>query len=134
LKIKGGENKMIRRVDSINLFSENPTELYKFYKDTVGVEFTLEAEIGEGEDMYGYEPKEGSGFYIVHHKSVKGKNQEPERYMLNFEVDDIEKEVSRLDEAKVKKIQDIYHVEDYGFIATFQDPDGNYFQLVKVRP
>ena len=53
--------------------------------------------------------------------------------MINLEVDDIEKEVERLKKAKVKLIQDIYHIEDYGKIATFEDIDGNYFQLVQVR-
>jgi predicted enzyme related to lactoylglutathione lyase len=53
--------------------------------------------------------------------------------MFNLEVDDIEKEVKRLKKAKVKVIADTYHVPDYGLIATFQDPDGNYFQFVQVR-
>ena len=26
-----------------------------------------------------------------------------------------------------------YHEEGYGYIATFADPDGNYFQLVQIR-
>ena len=53
--------------------------------------------------------------------------------MFNLEVDDIEKEVERLKKAMVKLIQDIYHIEDYGKIATFEDVDGNYFQLVQTR-
>ena len=35
---------------------------------------------------------------------------------------------------KGKLVADIYHVEDYGKIATFEDIDGNYFQLAQVRP
>ena len=57
----------------------------------------------------------------------------PGRYILNFEVDNIEEEVKRVKNAKAKLVKDIYHVEDYGYIATFEDPDGNYFQLVKTR-
>ena len=53
--------------------------------------------------------------------------------MFNLEVDDIEKEVKRLKHARAKLVQDIYHIEDYGKIATFEDVDGNYFQLVQVR-
>jgi len=30
-------------------------------------------------------------------------------------------------------VADIYHIQDYGYIATFEDPDGNYFQLVKTK-
>jgi len=30
-------------------------------------------------------------------------------------------------------VQDTYHIEGYGYISTFEDVDGNYFQLVQVR-
>jgi len=63
----------------------------------------------------------------------KGKNKNPERIIFNIEVDDIEKEAKRLKEAKVMLVQDTYHIEGYGYIATFEDIDGNYFQLVQVR-
>lgn len=53
--------------------------------------------------------------------------------IFNLEVDDIEEEVKRLDGAGVKKVADIYHMQNYGYIATFEDIDGNYFQLVQVR-
>lgn len=124
---------MIKGLDSVVLFSENPKELYEFYKEKVGLNFSVEAEIGEGEDLYGYEPKGSTGFYIVHHSEVHGKTKEPMRAMVNFEVDDLEAETKNLKEKGVKVITEPYHMEDYGFIATFEDPDGNYFQLVKVR-
>ncbi len=125
---------MVKGLDSVTIFSEDPDELYKFYKETVGIEFTIEAELGEGEALYGFEPKGGAGFYIVHHSDVKGKSQDPKRTIINFEVEgEIEKEFERLKGKKVKVIQEPYHVENYGYITTFEDPDGNYFQLVKVR-
>lgn len=124
---------MIKRVDSVVLFSEDPKKLYEFYKDTVGVNFSVEAEIGEGENLYGYESKDSSGFYIVHHSEVSGKTKEPKRVMVNFEVDDIEADTRKLKQAGVKVITEPYHMENYGYIATFEDPDGNYFQLTKVR-
>ncbi|KKQ51854.1 MAG: hypothetical protein UT19_C0005G0037 [Candidatus Woesebacteria bacterium GW2011_GWB1_39_10b] len=46
---------------------------------------------------------------------------------------EVDKEVKKLAGKKVKKIQDKYHLEGYGYIATYEDPDGNYFQLVQVR-
>ena len=42
---------------------------------------------------------------------------------------EVDKEVKKLAGKKVKKIQDKYHLEGYGYIATY----GNYFQLVQVR-
>lgn len=124
---------MIKGVESVTLFSENPAKLYNFYKDTVGIKFTIEAELGEGDNLFGFESKKGSGFYIINHSDLKGKAKEPKRMVINFEVDDIKKEFNKLKKAGVKVIAQIYHMQDYGYICTFEDPDGNYFQLVKVR-
>lgn len=125
---------MIRKIESILLSSQNPKKLALFYKDSVGLKMTLEAEMGdENEELFGFEMKKGTSFYIMHHSKVKGKSAQPERYLINFEVDAIEKEVKRLVKTGVKLVKDVYHVEGYGKIATFEDPDGNYFQLVQVR-
>ncbi|MBI2314623.1 VOC family protein [Candidatus Daviesbacteria bacterium] len=127
---------MVKRIESIILFSEDAKNLAEFYKDKVGLEMTMEAEIGEkGEGLYGFEfGEEKTALYIMNHSKVKGKNSQPERIIFNLEVDDIEKEIKKLDEAGVRKIADIYHMQEYGLIATFEDIDGNYFQLVQIRP
>lgn len=125
---------MIKRIESVTIFSEKAKRLAGFYRDKVGLKVTTEAEIGdEGENLFGFEGMGGSGFYIVDHSKVKGENKQPERVIINWEVDDIEEDVKKLDRAGVKKIQDIYHMQDYGYIATFEDPDGNYFQLVQIK-
>lgn len=125
---------MIKNIESILLSSANPRKLAEFYRDVVGLKLTMEMEIGEkGEEGFSFEMKGGTNLYIMHHSKVKGKNKDKPRIMFNFEVDNLEKEVKRMDKAKVKKVQDIYHVQDYGYIATFEDVDGNYFQLVKTR-
>jgi len=125
---------MIKGIESITLFSENAKDLADFYKDKVGLKMTLEAEVGEeGGNLFGFEFEGGPGLYIMDHSEVKGKQKEPERIIFNLEVDDIEENVKRLDEAGVKKIKDTYHMQNYGFIATFEDADGNYFQLVQIR-
>lgn len=126
---------MMRGIESVLLFSENAAKLTKFYNEKVGLKITFEAVMGEKDDegeMYEFKMKTGSPLYIVDHSKVKGKNKTPERMMFNLDVDNIEKEVKKLVKTGVKKIQDIYHVESYGYIATFEDIDGNYFQLVQV--
>jgi len=126
-------NFMIKGIEGILLGSENAKKLAQFYKEKVGLTLTGEYEMGEeNSNLYTFEMKGSPGFYIIDHSSVSGKNKMPGRYILNFEVNDIEKEVRRLKKAKVKLVRDTYHVEDYGYIATFADPDGNYFQLVKT--
>jgi len=116
------------------LFSENAKKLAKFYREVVGLKQTMEAEMGEGDENYfGFKIGKGPELGIMDHSKVKGKNKNPERIIFNLEVDNIKKEAKRLTTAKAKKVQDIYHVEGYGYIATFADVDGNYFQLVQVK-
>lgn len=125
---------MIRTIESILLFSEKAKKLAKFYREVVGLKQSYEAEFGENnEELFGFKIGKGPELVVMDHSKVKGKNKNPERIIFNLEVDDIKKEAGRLTRAKVKKMQDIYHVEGYGYIATFADVDGNYFQLVQVR-
>ncbi|MDP2720415.1 MAG: VOC family protein [bacterium] len=125
---------MIRGLESVTLFSESAKDLAAFYREKVGLKTGIEAEMGEaGEEMYELVLGDGPNLYVVDHSVVKGKNKEPERIIFNLEVDNIEDEVKRLDEAGIKKIADTYHVEGYGYIATFEDLDGNYFQLAQVK-
>ena len=125
---------MIKAIDCVTIYSEDAKKLADFYREKVGMKVSMEAEMGEeGEELYGFEVGKGTTFYVVDHSKVKGLNKTPERVIINFEVDDIKKDVKKLDGAKVKKIQDIYHIENYGWVSTFEDPDGNYFQLVQVR-
>ena len=125
---------MIRGIESILVGSRNAQKLADFYEKTVGLKLTNEFEMGEdNEKGFEFAIKGSTGFYIMDHSEVKGKNKNPAQIIINFEVDDIEKEVARLKKAKVKVQQDIYHIEGYGLIATFVDPDGNFFQFIQVR-
>ena len=125
---------MIRGVDTILLSSQDAAKLAKFYKEKVGLKPSGEYEMGEkGEGAYIYEWKGKSALCIMDHSKVKGKSKNPERYLINFEVDDIKKEVVKLKRNKVRVVQDTYHMEGYGWVATFEDSDGNYFQLVQVK-
>ena len=125
---------MIKGLEAVLIGSPNAAKLAEFYREVVGLKQGEVMEIGDDKEE-GYEFKLGNcALYIIDHSKVKGKNSLPDRIMFNLEVDDIEKEVKRLKKAGARLVQDIYHVEDYGHIATFADTDGNYFQLVKTRP
>ena len=130
--MRGGEN-MIRGLESVLIGSQSAKKLAKFYREVVGLKQGEVMEIGdEGEEGYEFKLK-NTGLYIMDHSKVKGKSKQSERVMFNLEVSDIEKEVARMKKAKAKVVQDIYHMQGYGYIATFEDPDGNYFQFVQVR-
>lgn len=126
---------MINRIEGILIGSANAEKLADFYKNKVGLKVKFEAEMGDNNDsVVVFDMGSGSDLIIVDHSKVEGQNKNPERMIINFEVDVIEEEVKKLEKNGVKKIQDIYHVEEYGLIATFEDIDGNYFQLVQIRP
>jgi predicted enzyme related to lactoylglutathione lyase len=124
---------MIRGIDSILVGGSNAEKLANFYHDVVGLKAMEEFEMGENNEKGFTFQLKNISLTIMDHSRVKGKNKGPERIIINFEVDDIEKESARLKRAKVKVKQDVYHLEGYGYIATFIDPDGNFFQLVQVR-
>lgn len=124
---------MIKGIESILIGSENATKLAKFYREIVGFAQTGEFEMGENNEMCYMFENGGVSLAIMDHSEVKGKNKNPERLIINFEVADIEKEVDRLKMAKVTQKQEIYHIEGYGYVSTFIDVDGNFFQLVQVR-
>lgn len=125
---------MIDRIDGILLSSKDPKKLADFYNSTVGLEIEDEFEMEDGSVGFSLTFKDGPNLFISSHSEINGNNPEPARFIINFEVGDIEKEVARIDEKGAKKIKDTYHIEGYGFVATYEDPDGNYFQLVQVRP
>jgi len=124
---------MIRGLEGLNLFTENAKRLSTFYRDKVGLAVTFEGEMGEDDEIYELALGKGPNLYIIDHSKVHGKNKNPEMIIFNIEVDDIKREVARLRRAKVRQIQPTYHVEGYGWLCTFADVDGNYFQLVQVR-
>lgn len=124
---------MYSGVEGVLIGSEDATKLAHFYRDKVGLNLKDEFEMGDGINGFFFEIG-GFPLTIIDHSEVKGKAKEPQRVMFNLEVKgEIEEAVKKLDEAGVKKVADTYHVEDYGYIATFEDLDGNYFQLVKTK-
>ena len=124
---------MVKGIEGILLSSENAKALAEFYQDKVGIKIKEEYEMGEGESTFEMEVGEGNSLYINSHSEVKGKNSQPQRFILNFEVADIDKAITEVTGKDVKVIAEKYHIEGYGFVATFEDLDGNYFQLVQVR-
>lgn len=111
--------------DSVLLFSENPKELNEFYRKV----FETKPQ-WEQSGYYGY--KVGNVYFMIGpHDKVKGKSHMPERILLNFRIADVEKEFERIKALGATVIAKPYHPgeEPKGMIATFADPDGNYFQI-----
>jgi predicted enzyme related to lactoylglutathione lyase len=74
----------------------------------------------------------GDGFISIGaHSAVHGPNKEPGRFILNIESDDVRADYERLVAAGAKVVREPYSLDEFPsfWIATLEDPDGNYFQL-----
>jgi predicted enzyme related to lactoylglutathione lyase len=111
--------------NSVLIGSENPDRLVEYYTRLFG-----EPGFSEG----GYSGwKIGDGFITVGpHSEVKGSNGEPGRIILNIESTDVPGDAQRWKDAGAIVVREPYEFEgaEGSWIATYADPDGNYFQLV----
>jgi predicted enzyme related to lactoylglutathione lyase len=75
----------------------------------------------------------GSGWITVGpHDGVKGRNPEPGRLIVNIETADVRRDFELLCEAGATVVREPYEPQEGSgmLIATFCDPDDNYFQLM----
>ena len=78
----------------------------------------------------------GSGAVTVApHDQVKGQNREPGRIIWNIETPDVKGEFKKLQAAGATVVKEPYDPAEGSeasgmWIATFSDPDNNYFQLM----
>lgn len=115
--------------NSALIFSENPKALVEFYKKVFQTDPSW-----SGGDFSGFQV--GSGHIVIGpHDKVKGKSGNPERMMLNFEAADLKAEFERVKGLGATVVQEPYHPgeddkDPNSLVATFADPDGNYFQIM----
>ena len=110
--------------NSVLIGSEDPEQLVAYYTKLFG-----EPMFSQG----GYTGWSiGSGLITVGpHSEVKGRSKEPGRMLLNVESADVKGDFERFKAAGAIVVAEPYsYEEEPGFIATFEDPDGNYFQLM----
>jgi predicted enzyme related to lactoylglutathione lyase len=112
-------------LNSVLIGSEDPQRLADYYTRLFG-------EPGWSEGGYtGW--LIGTGAVTVGpHDQVKGKNTEPGRVIWNIETADVKGEFDRLTTAGATVVREPYQPDEAteGLIATFSDPDDNYFQLM----
>lgn len=112
-------------LNSILIGSEDPARLADYYRHLFG-----EPEWSDG-GYTGWRVGQG-GVMVGPHDQVKGANQQPGRIIWNVESDDVRGDFERFKEAGADVVQEPYAPDEASeaLIATFSDPDGNYFQLV----
>jgi predicted enzyme related to lactoylglutathione lyase len=114
------------KLNGLMIGSENPKILGEFYTKVFG-------EPGMKEDDWNGFDIGGGTLMIGPHSEVKGKNDSPGRIIIAVESDDLEKEFNRIKELGAEVVAAPYQPDKDNspetWLATFADPDGNYFQL-----
>jgi predicted enzyme related to lactoylglutathione lyase len=117
---------------TVMIGSEDPKGLTEFYTKILG-------EPGWSDEGFtGWQA--GSAFLMIGaHSDVKGRSESPARIIVNFETPDVKAEFDRIQGLGATVKQQPYQpgpAPDGGefWLATFEDPDGNYFQLASPMP
>lgn len=112
------------KLNSIMIGTTQLEAMGSFYANVLG----KPADMVNIEDFYGW--RFGDVFVAVFtHSEMTGNAREPGRLMLNYETTEVKQEFARIRDLGARVISEPYAVGD-GWVATFADPDGNYFQLV----
>jgi predicted enzyme related to lactoylglutathione lyase len=77
---------------------------------------------------------DGAFLSIGFHSEVHGRSAEPARCIWFFETADVQGEFERIKTLGAEVIKEPYELEGAFWLATFADPDGNYFQLASPMP
>jgi predicted enzyme related to lactoylglutathione lyase len=112
---------------AVSRSTADPERMRSFYRDVVGLSDNF--------------PDFGNPFmagetlvYVSPHSEVHGQAMEPPRVLLNLPVADLAAEQNRLEGLGVTFSRTAGREPWGGIISTFQDPDGNFLQLMEYRP
>lgn len=115
-------------LNSVMIGSEDPKGLVEFYTKLFGEPTGAEGDytwwqIGTG------------GFTVAYHDQIHGKNVQPGRVLWNIETSDVRGDFDKLVTAGATVVREPYAPsggpeDSEMLVCTFEDPDGNYFQLV----
>lgn len=111
--------------NSILIGSADPARLVEYYTKVLG------APAYTDESYAGWQL--GSGWISIGaHSEVHGTNESPGRIIWNIESTDVQGDFDRMRDAGAIVVREPYGFEGFpdSMIATFADPDGNYFQLM----
>jgi predicted enzyme related to lactoylglutathione lyase len=112
-------------LNSIMIGTKQLKTLASFYEKVLGKPADM---VDDKNGFYGWQV--GSSYMaLLDHSEMQEKTKDPGRMMLNFETSQVKEEFERIKGLGAGVIREPYQL-DGGWIATFADPDGNYFQLM----
>jgi predicted enzyme related to lactoylglutathione lyase len=111
--------------NNVLIGSEDPARLAAYYTKLFG-------EPAWKDDTYSGWLLGTGAITVGPHSEVKGRNPQPGRLILNIESDDVQADFDRFKAAGATVVREPYTFEQApgSWIATFADPDDNYFQLM----
>lgn len=116
---------MIDHVAGVTIWTDDLERLLSFYRDTL--QLTVHRHHGHFVNFDFGNVRLNLGL----HDRVRGRAQDPYRIMVHLSVSDIHQEYRRLTDQWVPFIRVPEREEWGGWVATFQDPDGNILQLLQ---
>ena len=117
---------MITGVVGITFWTSDLERMFQFYNDVLQLPFH-----SRHEGFITFELGDVR-FNIGLHHLVQGLSEDPFRFMPHLGVDDIQAEAERLQTHGVEFIRQPEQESWGGWVATFQDPDGNILQLLQL--
>jgi predicted enzyme related to lactoylglutathione lyase len=112
-------------LNSFIISTKQPERLAAFYEKVLGMPAGM---VDREHGYWGWQV--GSAFFaVLDHSEMGGGSKDPGRMMCNFETSQVKQEFERIQALGAVVIQAPYELMG-GWIATFADPDGNYFQLM----
>lgn len=122
---------LVKKISTILIWSEDFRQLSKWYQDILG--FPVIEEIDHPQDT-GILLDTGKGspaLWIGKHSEVHGKNQDPNRIMMNLSVDSVSETYQLLVSKGVRFLGEPFKAPTFdSYFATFYDLDGNTLQLI----
>ena len=116
---------------TVMIYSEDPDPLNAFYTKVLG------DPAWESSGYVGWQAGNAT-LMTGPHSEVKGRNEMPARIIVNFETPDVKGEFERIKGLGTAVQQEPYQPGGADapemWVATFEDPDGNYFQLASPMP
>lgn len=112
-------------LNSVMLGTKQPEIMAAYYEKVLGKPADM---VDPENGFWGWQA--GSAFLgILTHSEMGGKTKDPGRVMINFETAQVREEFERIKALGGIVVKEPYEIGG-GWIATFADPDGNYFQLM----
>jgi predicted enzyme related to lactoylglutathione lyase len=115
-------------LNSILVGTQRLEDLAAFYEQMIG----SPTDMGDFEQCLQGCQVGSAHFSVLAHSSVQGATKDPGRIGFTFETPQVKEEFARVEGFGAQVIRKPYAIGE-GWIATFADPDGNYFQLITPK-